>query len=73
MRDYYQDSKSEKLFQESSKFPKTQPNPHVRDENENRKIMFLVFLALVPALLFSGYLVLLFIETISQQVQLQFF
>lgn len=56
MRDYYKDSKSEKLFQESSKFPKTQPNPHVRDENENRKIMFLVFLALVPALLFSGYL-----------------
>ncbi len=56
MYDYYQDSASEKIFQETKKFPKTQPNPHIRGDNETANIMLMVILALLPAVLFSGYL-----------------
>lgn len=56
MPDYYQDSESEKLFQQTSKFPKTQPNPHIRGNQETQTIMLMVILALLPAILFSGYL-----------------
>lgn len=56
MPSYYQDSESEKLFQQANKFPKTQPNPHIRGNQETRNIMLMVILALLPALVFSGYL-----------------
>lgn len=56
MRDYYKEAESEQLFQQSQKLPKTQPNPHIRTDTETRSIMLMVILALLPALLFSGYL-----------------
>lgn len=55
MPDYYQDSASEKIFQQR-KNQETPPNPHIRDNNETVKIMGAVILALLPAVLFSGYL-----------------
>lgn len=55
MPDYYKDSDSERLFQQR-KNQETPPNPHIRSNDETIKIMGCVVLALLPAVLFSGYL-----------------
>lgn len=55
MPDYYKDSDSERLFQQR-KSQETPPSPHIRSNDETIKIMGCVVLALLPAVLFSGYL-----------------
>ena len=55
MPDYYKDSDSERLFQQR-KNQETPPSPHIRSNDETVKIMGCVVLALLPAVLFSGYL-----------------
>ena len=55
MPDYYKDSDSERLFQQR-KNQETPPSPNIRSNDETVKIMGCVVLALLPAVLFSGYL-----------------